>query len=674
MQGETCIAWLMDAVNAFFIYGVSLTVQSTILVMAGLAAVWVVRNKPVFFRNFVLKGILVAAILAPLCGFAVHSAGFRGIVFEVEPAVIATGGTAGAVATAVYPSARMDAAQADSKQARYSAPDSGKHGMATGLPLALDLRYRFSHTKAYGALVLIGENGRAVSYIAFAALWVSMSLFFAIRLFVSFVRMRRLRRSCRDARPEHIALNTRIARHLQVDPPLLLEHEDVESPFMLGVVRPAIIIPEGFGVTGEMLVHEQTHMIRHDCAWNLFGELTRILLPLQPLTAVLVRAIQETGDYICDEYVVRYNNDSHSYATQLYELAVHMDSAEPVARFSVGYFFGKPLKRRIEHILSCTGAIVQPGPGFVAALTVVTFLSAFAVGQIRFRDAFPTDGSYSATEAVVTGVEPPLTVGFAGSTTDFGNGISALPSANTSSRQDANPPPTTAVAHADDSSDSANDTEEKSPDTALSSALVSATASASASGVTESDMLPVSVQEPVHILQQEVTESRDPSPAWDMPVNEGMDKPDTVVEAVDAVMEPKILTASVIESNDEPSIDPRGIPDIKTCKAIAEDYLALGRWVDAEKVLYRAMELDSQDPEIRNTLGLVYEKKREPDLALLYFKLAVSIKPDFAGAYYNIGRILQSMGKPDAAWDNYKIAININPALARDKGVYRALD
>ncbi len=130
----------------------------------------------------------------------------------------------------------------------------------------------------------------------------------------------------------------------------------------------------------------------------------------------------------------------------------------------------------------------------------------------------------------------------------------------------------------------------------------------------------------------------------------------------------------MIESNDEPSIDPRDIPDIKTCKAIAKDYLELGRWVDAEKVLYRAMELDSQDPEVRNSLGLVYEKKREPDLALLYFKLAVSIKPDFASAYYNIGRILQSMGKPDAAWDNYKVAININPALARDKGIYRAID
>ncbi len=440
-----------------------------------------------FFQKFVLKGILVAAVFAPLCGFAVHPAGFRGIVFEVKPAVIAMDGAAGSVTRAVRLFERVDAEQADIKHAQYSAPDSGKHGMATGLPLVLDLRYRFSRTKAYGALVLIGENGRAVSYIAFAALWVSMPLLFAIRLFVSFVRMKRLRRSCRDARPEHIALNTRIARHLQVNPPLLLEHEGVESPLMLGVVRPVIIIPEGFGVTGEMLVHEQTHMIRHDCAWNLFGELTRILLPLQPLTAFLVRAIQETGDYICDEYVVHYNNDSHSYAAQLYELAVRMGSDEPVANFSVGYFFGKPLKRRIVHILSCTGAIVKPGPEFVAGVTVLTFLSAFVVGQIRFRDAFPTDGTYNARVAVVTGVEPPLAGRLAESMPDFGNGNYAPQSINTPSHHDANPLSTTAVAHADDSSDSANDSEVKSQNMALSS--VSETASVTASGVTGGDML-----------------------------------------------------------------------------------------------------------------------------------------------------------------------------------------
>ncbi len=665
MQGEACIAWLMDAVNKFVIYGVNLTVQSTILVMTGLAAVWVVRNKTVFIRNILLKGILVAAVLAPLFGYAIHFAGFRGIVFEVNPAVYPTGETAVSSNLAADHCARVDGVLADVRSSGYSTTVTIRRGMTTGLPLALDLRYRFSRTKVHGALVLIGENGRAVSYIAFAALWVVMSLFFAIRLFVSFMRAVRLRRCCRDAGPENIALNICIARHMQVEPPLLFEHDSVESPLLLGIVHPAIIIPEGFGVTGEMLVHEQAHMIRRDCAWNLFGELTRILMPLQPLTAVLVRAIQETGDYICDEYVVRYNNDSQSYATQLYELALSMDTAEQVARFSVGYFFGKSLKRRIKHILSCTGTIEKPGPGFVVAVTVLMFLSAFAVGHIRFRDAFPTGDSHRTAVAAVTGVEPQLAAEIAGSMPDYMNGVYAYHSVNVPVYQEAHSHPAAAAALADDSAGITNNPAAESS--------AAAPLSSSSTGITDSDMMTDTVQEPVPVTSKGYIEAAESS-ASVKPVDQDTDLPVTVAETADAVAAQNVITASFAEPDDESSNDFRDISDIKTCKAFAEDYLKHGRWVDAEKVLYRAMEIDSQDPEVRNTLGLVYERKREPDLALLYFKLAVSIKPDFANAYYNIGRVLQSMGKPDAAWDNYKIAININPALARDKTMYHALN
>ena len=117
----------------------------------------------------------------------------------------------------------------------------------------------------------------------------------------------------------------------------------------------------------------------------------------------------------------------------------------------------------------------------------------------------------------------------------------------------------------------------------------------------------------------------------------------------------------------ELDIDPETITDIAACKKIGGELINYGYYARAERVFYRAMELDPNDHEVRNYLGRIYMLKHEYDLARLYFKLAISLKPDYADAYNNLGKLFQSRGDMEGAWSYYKVAIKLNPGYARDK-------
>ena len=50
--------------------------------------------------------------------------------------------------------------------------------------------------------------------------------------------------------------------------------------------------------------------------------------------------------------------------------------------------------------------------------------------------------------------------------------------------------------------------------------------------------------------------------------------------------------------------------------------------------------------------------------AFLYFQMAIKIKPDYAGAHYNLGNALLDKGRISEAISHYKTAIKLNPDFA----------
>ena len=66
-------------------------------------------------------------------------------------------------------------------------------------------------------------------------------------------------------------------------------------------------------------------------------------------------------------------------------------------------------------------------------------------------------------------------------------------------------------------------------------------------------------------------------------------------------------------------------------------------------------------PLLFNLLGACYNTLGQLDAAAKMFKTALTIKPDYAEAYFNHGLVLRELGQFDLAVESYKTAIDLIP-------------
>lgn len=87
----------------------------------------------------------------------------------------------------------------------------------------------------------------------------------------------------------------------------LLECIHVHTPMLLGVVRPAIVLPRGVEADRleDILSHELTHAKRHDLLYKWLAAAVTSLHWFNPLMAVVRRQISHACELACDEAVTR---------------------------------------------------------------------------------------------------------------------------------------------------------------------------------------------------------------------------------------------------------------------------------------------------------------------------------------------------------------------------------
>ncbi|MDD2914129.1 MAG: tetratricopeptide repeat protein [Gallionella sp.] len=85
---------------------------------------------------------------------------------------------------------------------------------------------------------------------------------------------------------------------------------------------------------------------------------------------------------------------------------------------------------------------------------------------------------------------------------------------------------------------------------------------------------------------------------------------------------------------------------------------------DGVKVMRRAVELNPNDAEVHNNLGVMLQSQGQIEAALKSLRRALELKPDYANAHNSLGSILDDLEQFDAAQSSYRRAIKINPDLA----------
>ncbi len=131
-------------------------------------------------------------------------------------------------------------------------------------------------------------------------------------------------------------------------------HERCQSPMMIGVIRPVLVIPHEHYTDShfDMIVrHELTHCKRHDIVFKMFLTAVNALHWFNPIVYLMVHEANADIELCCDADVLR-NADSvqrKTYAESILSSMDHRKGLTPVSTCFCHGGIGK-MKERFEHI------------------------------------------------------------------------------------------------------------------------------------------------------------------------------------------------------------------------------------------------------------------------------------------------------------------------------------
>lgn len=130
--------------------------------------------------------------------------------------------------------------------------------------------------------------------------------------------------------------------------------EWVHSPVTIGYFKPVILMPLAIisHLTPQqveaVLLHELAHIRRHDYLINLLIHFIQTILYFNPFVKLFIKTIEKEREKSCDETVMQFRYDPHSYAEALLKLETQHRLTQSMAIAASGR---NDLLQRIERIM-----------------------------------------------------------------------------------------------------------------------------------------------------------------------------------------------------------------------------------------------------------------------------------------------------------------------------------
>ena len=148
----------------------------------------------------------------------------------------------------------------------------------------------------------------------------------------------------------------RISEQMGIKKPVHIWISDlITSPVTIGFLKPIILVPLAAVnyLTPQqleaVLLHELSHIKRHDYLINLVITLIRTILYFNPFVKFFIKTIEREREKSCDEIVIQFQYDPYGYAAALLELEKNNFISRPMVIASGGR--KADLLHRIERIL-----------------------------------------------------------------------------------------------------------------------------------------------------------------------------------------------------------------------------------------------------------------------------------------------------------------------------------
>ncbi len=226
-------------------------------------------------------------------------------------------------------------------------------------------------------------------------------LFPVLRLYKSwrFVQLI-IKEGSQKAALTHRLFVKRIAFHLGIPKKVaLIVSSLVSSPVTVGYLKPMILLPVAAlnnlstAQVEAILLHELSHIRRHDYLINFIASIIHTLLYFNPFVKALANAVEGERETCCDEMVLQFGYDKVDYASALLQLEKTSGRHKALALAAAGRH---NLLTRIEKIVGMekkkTFRLIQIVPLAFAFLCLLFFNSILLVNDVKTGKAI----SYTA--------------------------------------------------------------------------------------------------------------------------------------------------------------------------------------------------------------------------------------------------------------------------------------
>ena len=230
------------------------------------------------------------------------------------------------------------------------------------------------------------------------AAWAAATLFFTARLLWRLHKTATLRRHAHIISAQEYPVLHNFLATIPF-PPQILVSQAVSGPAIIGILRPALLLPPNFldhthaDDIEAALAHELAHLRRHDYAKNLFYEVLTLPIAWHPFAWFTRARISESREILCDHLAAHITHGPQAYARALLRLASQQSTRAPQPIQAIGIFHTQSLERRIMQLtqsqirITVTRRLLTVAA--CAALAVTTGASAVALHV----DAASTPGS-----------------------------------------------------------------------------------------------------------------------------------------------------------------------------------------------------------------------------------------------------------------------------------------
>jgi beta-lactamase regulating signal transducer with metallopeptidase domain len=164
------------------------------------------------------------------------------------------------------------------------------------------------------------------------ACWMIGTFFFALRLAGSWWYVSSLKTQSTEINGYWREQLLTMARQFGIQfTPTLAESARITAPVVIGYLKPVILLPVGMisGLSSEqieaILLHELTHIKRHDYLINILQSLIETLLFFNPFVWMISSIIRREREHCCDDAVILHSNPkTYAFAlAQLEEIRLH---------------------------------------------------------------------------------------------------------------------------------------------------------------------------------------------------------------------------------------------------------------------------------------------------------------------------------------------------------------